>query len=125
MSLIGNINLFYGATIRILTKADEPPLFEVVDDKIGFWNTAKLGPQPTLEFLEQKAKELAPQIAAAEFAAQRRAAYMAESDPLFLGAMYDSLRPDGQVPLEKSDWAAKVVEIKTRLPKTEVKDADL
>ncbi len=50
-------------------------------DKIIKWNAARLGPQPTPEFLAKKAVELAPQIAALELAAKRRAAYNAAWSP--------------------------------------------
>ena len=36
--------------------------FELADGKIVKWNAAKLGPLPTMEFLEQKAKDLEPQF---------------------------------------------------------------
>ena len=34
--------------------------FEIVDGVIVKWNAAKLGPQPTVEFLEARAKDLPP-----------------------------------------------------------------
>ena len=71
------------------------------------------------ELLELRKKELAPKELIG-YAAKRQAAYVAESDPLLLEALYDRniiFGPPGD-PVKFNVWVAKVTAIKARFPKT-------
>jgi hypothetical protein len=82
--------------------------FVMVDDAITDWLDASQSPPTEAEIQAEVARltALEPARIATE---NRRAAYIAESDPLFFKAQR------GEATME--EWQAKVAEIKTRFPK--------